>query len=465
MFELADRFTFLIPNHRHNPKVRAGFWDGKIKLLNIRTGVIYKGLYGQICDFCVENNYSIEYKGDFEDKPFTVEQAREFVATLKMPEKVKGRTVDERLYQLETFVHCVQKSRALFISPTSSGKSMMIYWLYRYYNKKTLIIVTKLNLLDQMRKDFVKYGYDENQIHAIFGGEDHDSDCPLIISTWQSIYKKPKKWFDQFEVVIGDEAHNYKATSLVQLLTSCNAPYRFGFTGSLDGTEINQLTLEGLFGQYKKIISTKELIDQGYATKLKVKALVLDHPAETRLLNKTRVLEYADEISFLIEHRARNKFIIKLADSLPKNGIILVDRIGRHGDILYEQMTESTSRPVYYVKGGMKQEEVNAILEKVNSSEDAILIASMKKFSEGVDLPNLHWGILAHPSKAKIGLIQRIGRGLRLADNKEYFTMYDIADDMSYKKKRNHTLLHFVERINIYNQEEHEYKIINVKMK
>ena len=172
--------------------------------------------------------------------------------------------------------------RALLLSPTASGKSLIIYLLFRqlheYQNLKGLIIVPTTSLVEQLFSDFGDYndGTMETLVHRIYQCKEKETDKPLTISTWQSLYKMPKEYFEQFDYVIGDEAHNFKAQSLTTILTNCvNAKYRIGLTGTLDGTKTHKLVLEGLFGPVRKVITTNELINQQLVSQFEIKCLVL----------------------------------------------------------------------------------------------------------------------------------------------------------------------------------------------
>jgi superfamily II DNA or RNA helicase len=105
------------------------------------------------------------------------------------------------------------------------------------------------------------------------------------------------------------------------------------------------------------------------------------------------------------------------------------------------------------------------IRQAVENSNGSIIVASFGTFSTGVNIKNLHNVIFASPSKSRIRNLQSIGRGLRKGNNKILATLYDISDDISWKSRKNHTLLHFAERIKIYNEEKFDYKIYNVKLK
>jgi superfamily II DNA or RNA helicase len=304
-------------------------------------------------------------------------------------------------------------------------------------------------------------------VHRIYQGKEKDTDKPLTISTWQSLYKLPKEYFAQFDYIIGDEAHLFKAQSLTTILTSCvNAKYRIGLTGTLDGTKTHKLVLEGLFGTVKKVITTRELIDKQQVSDFEIKCLVLKHDDETCLQLKDKT--YQEEIQYLIANENRNKFIKNLAVSLGNNTLILYQMVDKHGQILYDMIKNTKNignRKVFFVHGGTDtadREEIRRIMEIEN---DAIVVASFGTFSTGINIRNLHNIIFASPSKSRIRNLQSIGRGLRKSDNKEKAVLYDIADDLRYKKHMNFTLKHFVERVKIYTEEKFPFKIYKIGLK
>jgi superfamily II DNA or RNA helicase len=458
-YELNDYFTFDVPGAKFMPAVRNKFWDGKVRLFQLLTGYIYAGLNRYVEEFCKSRNYEIEYLSNFASDEFSVKEAKEFI------EKIKP-SMQPRDYQLEAFVHAIRERRALMLSPTASGKSFIIYLITRYYHARTLIIVPTTSLVSQLASDFTDYGFvSDRYVHRIFAGQDKQTDKPITISTWQSIYKMPKEYFQQFDVVIGDEAHLFKAKSLTSILSKLDScRYRFGFTGTLDGTQTHKLVLEGLFGPVRKVTTTAELIEQKHLADFKIKAIVLSYPDEVRKMI-TRASDYQAEMDYIVRLEARNKFITNLTLSLEGNTLLLFQFVEKHGKVLYDMIKkEAGDRKVFYVSGevdGEDREEIRRIVEK---EKDAIIVASFGTFSTGVNIRNLHNVIFASPSKSKIRNLQSIGRGLRKSDSKDSATLYDIADDISWKQKKNYTLLHFMERIKIYNEEKFEYKIYKVNL-
>ena len=272
-YELRENFTYHVPGYQFTPKYKARLWDGKIRLFDVKTNQIYRGLVPYIAKFCEERGYDWEYNDEAYDEEFSLKEAEDFIKTLNLP-------VEPRDYQIEAFVHAIRTKRSLLLSPTASGKSLILYLIMRYLNaNRTLIIVPTISLVSQLASDFASYGYSSDQyIHRVFAGEAKDTDKPIIISTWQSLFRLPQKYFEKFDLIIGDEAHLFKANSLIDIMIkSINAKYRIGTTGTLDGTKTHKLVLEGLFGTVHKVITTKELMDQKHIADFSIKCLLLRH--------------------------------------------------------------------------------------------------------------------------------------------------------------------------------------------
>jgi superfamily II DNA or RNA helicase len=477
------------------PAVRNKVWDGKIRLFNVMTCTLYAGLNRYVEEFCKARKYEVEYDTDFSSAEFSVVEAKKFIETLQTSFKPRD-------YQLDAFVHAVRERRALMLSPTASGKSFIIYLLMRYYNAKTLIIVPTTTLVHQLASDFKEYGYSDlvassnkgnsdsraprgnpgsrrirsdsrnsegnewtSGIHKIYAGQEKRSEAQVTITTWQSIYKEPKEWFNDYDVVIGDEAHNFKAKSLTSILTKLeNCQYRFGFTGTLDGTQTHKLVLEGLFGPVRKVTTTAALIEQKHLADFKIKAIVLTYPDEIRQMI-ARSADYQAEMDYIVKLTARNNFIKNLALSLEGNTLLLFQFVEKHGKTLYESINADAKNKVFFVHGGVDGSEREEIRNIVNSgATGSIIIASYGTFSTGINIPNINNVIFASPSKSRIRNLQSIGRGLRKSDTKSEAVLFDIADDLSWKQKKNYTLLHFMERIKIYNEEKFEYKTYKVSL-
>ena len=457
--ELVDFFSFAVPGAKFMPSYKARYWDGKIRLFDAMTKRLYLGLLPYVEHFAAERDYAIETPEEINlQENYSLDEGKKFISKLDLK-------LTPRDYQVDSFVHCVRNNRSLIVSPTASGKSLIIYMLAQYYQKKTLLIVPTISLVHQMRSDFIEYGMHEDDIHMIVGGEEKSSDAPIIVSTWQSIYKMRKDYFTQYDVVVGDECHLFKAKSLTSIMTKLiGCKYRFGFTGTLDGTETNKLVLEGLFGKAKQFVKTKELIESDHLSDFKIKCLVLKHNEdERRVASKYK---YQDEIDYIVGHERRNNFIKNLAISLNGNTLLLFQYVDKHGKILYDKISNAVveDRKVFFVYGGTDantREQIRAITEE---EVNAIIVASYGTFSTGINIRNLHNIIFASPTKSRIRNLQSIGRGLRKGDSKAQAILFDISDDLRYKTKVNYTLNHFSQRVEIYNSEEFEYKIYNINL-
>ena len=468
--ELSEYFTFFVPGYQFVPAFRNRIWDGKIRLFNRQTSEIYFGLIPHLKEFADERGYSVEHE-EIEDE-FSIYHANKFFNSIPLHSKGQPITVNE--HQRDAFIEAMQSRRKLLVSPTASGKSLIIYLIFRqlldYQNLKGLIIVPTTSLVEQLYSDFSDYSSEDTfktymHVHRIYQGKEKHSDKKLFISTWQSLYQMPKEYFEQFDYVIGDEAHNFKAQSLTTILTSCiNAKYRIGLTGTLDGTKTHKLVLEGLFGPVKKIISTKELIDKKILADFQIKCLVLKYSQEK--CEESTKWSYQEEIEFLINSHDRNRFIRNLAISLKTNTLVLYQMVEKHGQVLYEMIKEKAdNRKVFFIHGGVDTEDREQVRKIMEEENDAIVVASYGTFSTGINIRNLHNICFASPSKSRIRNLQSIGRGLRQSSGKEQATLYDIADDLRHKKHMNFTLRHFVERVKIYNEEKFPFKIYNIGLK
>jgi len=461
--ELSDFFCFFVPGFQFTPAYKSRMWDGRIRLADLRNFTIYHGLVPYIETFCKERNYTLEIDSDVNStENYSVVEAEQFISTLNIPLEVRD-------YQLKSFVHAVRNKRILLLSPTASGKSLIIYLILRHLqleNKKGLLIVPTTSLVEQMYKDFADYGYDSDQYcHRQYSGKEKHTNKFITITTWQSIYKNDKEYFEQFEFVFGDEAHQFKAKSLTTILTGCsNASYRIGTTGTLDGTQTHKLVLEGLFGPVYKATSTVELMEKGQLASFKIKCLILKY--DEPICKQARDWDYQSEIDYIVKSKPRNDFIKNLVLSLKGNTLVLFQFVEKHGKELHALIKEhAKNRHVFFVFGGTDveiRESVRSITEK---EKDAIIVASYGTFSTGVNIRNLHNIIFASPSKSRIRNLQSIGRGLRLGDNKEEATLFDISDDFRIGKYTNYSLHHFVERVKIYDDEKFNYKFYNINLK
>lgn len=463
--ELSEHYTFEVPGAKFMPAVKARRWDGKIRMLNRTNGEINAGLYWSIKKFCMERGYGIHV----EDGPYGVPQTINKVNHMETMKWIStlGLPFAPRDYQYDAVCHAIKFKRSILISPTGSGKSLIIYMLMRWYlenhDRKILLIVPTTSLVEQMAKDFTDYGFDPDLFHKIYSGKDKETNKRIIITTWQSIYKLSPKWFEDFGCIFGDEVHGFKSKSLSSIMNkSYNAEYRFGTTGTLDGTQVHKLVLEGLFGPVHRVTTTNTLQEKNQLASLDIDIILLEHLKEDG--DKLYGCTYQEEIDFLVGHSKRNNFIRNLALSLDGNTLVLFNLVDKHGKVLRDLVEDKIDegRKLFYVSGETKTNDREAIRSIVETQTDSIVIASLGTFSTGINIKNIHNIVFASPSKSQIRVLQSIGRGLRLSDDGRTTNLYDIADDLRCKGRPNFTLKHSAERIKIYNNERFKHKLSKV---
>ena len=461
LYELQEAFSFDVEGASFAPAYRKKFWDGKIRLLSVHTKTLAAGLTYQLCKWLDRHGYTWEFVNNkFYGVPYESDE-RVFQEGVELFMS-KISNVTPRQYQIDTVYQALREHRKTILSPTGSGKSLMIYAIARYLKsigKRTLIVVPSKSLVEQMAGDFEDYGWDRDHVHKIYQGYSIDSDAPVVISTWQSIYGLEKKWFRQFDGVIGDECHNFKAKCLGGIMKKMpDAKWRYGFTGTLDGKNVHKLILEGHFGPVYKTTSSSELMEKGFLAKLKVEIVQLKHTPE-------KFETYNDEIDHIGNLYQRNRFVCNLANSLQGNVLVLFTRVEGHGIPMYEMMTNMTERKVHLIHGDIDvnvREEVRKVCEQSNGN---IIFGSYGTMSTGVNIKNLHHVVFASPSKSRIRVLQSIGRGLRKTKDKDSAKLYDIADDFRKPHGQNNfTLNHLAERIRYYVDENFEYRVTEVPL-
>ena len=479
--ELTEFFSFLVPNYQFTPAYKNKMWDGFIRLYNSANCELPAGLYPYLKEFCKPRHYKIEVEHDnYYGRPdstveLNLKELTDFIEGCALTSG--GNAIEPREYQMEAICEGIHRKRAILLSPTGSGKSLIIYLLMRWVlertKKRVLIIVPTTSLVQQMYSDFEDYSAADDEwnveswCHRIYSGRPkHNVEERVFISTWQSVYKLPGKWFEQFYGVFGDECHGFKSKSLTSIMNKCReAEYRFGTTGTLDGTTTHKLVLEGLFGKIYNVTTTKKLMDADTLAPLEIQMLMLKWPEEFR--KNLGKIDYHTEIDHIVRSEARNKLITNLSLDLDGNTLVLFQFVDKHGKVLYDLIKNKAHerRKIFYVSGETETSDREAIRKIVESQKNAIIVASLGVFSTGINIKNLHNIVFASPSKSQIKVLQSIGRGLRKSENGATTQLYDIADDIHWRQRKNYTLMHAAERVKIYSKQEFKYKIYEVELK
>ena len=474
-YEISEAFAFFVNGYKFMPAFKAGRWDGKVRLYNIKDRKFYIGLLHKLYEWADENGYTIAYANaeDFKNSRTSIsDEEWEWLQTV-------GKFTP-KWYQKDAIFAALRESKSLILSPTGSGKSYIQYLIIRalleqFPDGKILMTVPSTSLVEQMYTDFQDYVADgwsvEDNVHRIYSGKEKYTHHRVVISTWQSAVKLPDAWFKAFIGYICDEAHGADAKSISSIIDRlAHAPFRLGLTGTLDGTKMHELDMEARFGKIIRVATTKDLQDGGDLAPLNIECFQLRYGKDDIALVKN--MDYEGEIKFIIGHKKRNYLLAKTALAQTGNTLMLFNYIQKHGKVLYElfkPMCEKAGKKLYYISGETKvddREQIRQILERENN---AILLASFGTLAVGVNVKNLHSLIFCHPLKAVIRTLQSIGRILRTAEGKVDVKLIDIADDLSYTtrngvKKQNTILRHFLERLKIYVGEKWKYKIIPIKM-
>lgn len=475
--DVRDYFTFKVPGYQFSKQYKARMWDGNISLYNIRTKLLPIGLYPRLQTFAKDNEIELRirenerYSTIFDRDTIDRSEVEEFVYSLNLWSKNGPLTV--RDYQLDAIYETVCQRKITLLSPTSSGKSLIIYCLIRWIleqepETRVLLLVPSVGLVNQMMGDFREYASQsdwdvDKQCQKLYSGQNKELSKRVLITTWQSFSKVANdkvngaKILSLYRGVIADEAHGAKGKEMQSILEKCiYADFKIGTTGTIDNSKMHQLVIEGFLGPLYKVTTTRELMDTNQVSQLKIKALVLKYlPEEANLLKKA---EYPDEVKWLIQHEARNRFLVNLANSMEGATLLLVRNRDTHAKVLYEKLKATSKKPVYYIAGDVDA-ELRETIRHLANVEDCIIVATFATMSTGVNIPNLRNVIFGSPSKSSITVLQSIGRGLRLHNDKSHMTLVDVIDDIRYKKRENYAYQHGIERLTIYRKERFDIAI------
>lgn len=468
LLKIFNHFGYFVANYKFQPLYKQGRWDGKIKLFNFVEKTIPLGLVPQLKQFLETER--IDYEEHlFEDDNFVLdmETLEKFIIKLKIPFEVRD-------YQKDLILVAINNRQSVSVAATGSGKSLAIYiicMLMIWQKKRTFLIVPSLSLVHQMYSDFISYGMPEENaekmIHCIYGGQEKSFTKPIIISTWQSIYKPSviKEYTSkvnatdlQYDCIIADEAHLIKAgeekkvSDIIESFT--HSPWKIGVTGSMPRDELARQQIIAALGEPVDIIRATELVERGYATDLNVTALFLKYnEIDSKYLRSSEVRKkWTLEEKFVNEHTKKHLVIKKLIQSKinkNENTIVFFKNID-YGKILLKIASEMTEH-VYYIDGTVDGKIREQIRKDIEEGVGVVIVASFKTFSTGINIKKIHNGIFAqNPGKSDTTLIQSLGRFLRQHESKDIANVYDIIDDARSKNYTNFCYRHFEQRLEVY---------------
>lgn len=482
---LRKKFSFRPEGYQFSPAYKRKSWDGWFRMFDV-DGKIYSGLWKDVYNFCIEQGQPVKVDPKYAPNVLPMERFKGFIETLMIHSD--GQPIPPYSYQLDAAHHALQHRGCILLSPTSSGKSLIQYIVIRALEKmngesNTLIVVPTVGLVTQMTADFADYSSEiewnaDEKIHGIMAGVDKNTDKHIIISTFQSIAKQPRSFFEKFNNVMVDEVHRATSKSLTKILEKCyNSVYRIGLTGTLDDCKTHEMILKGLFGPIKNVITTHELMEQEKVAQLSVCVIRFSYDDSERKFMRSaprgpinpqtdkqdrKKANYLEEIGFITNHTMRNEKVVKLASKLDGNTIVMVNQLD-HVDTLYEKL-KSTGKEVYIYTGKVKKVERERIRQLVEKKDGVIILGTLGVLSTGISIKRLKNLIFAHPTKAKIKTLQSVGRILRKSKYGNDVRLYDIVDDFRIGAYENYTYEHGMLRISYYDDQKFRvfYKEINI---
>jgi superfamily II DNA or RNA helicase len=452
--ELSDEFSYEVPGAEFMKRGFRRNWNGRIYMLNRQTNLIYTGLAPRIEIWAKRKGYIVENRLPAITTDWSDFDTQALITKYPTPHAVRD-------YQQEAITHAMHNQRCVLLSPTASGKSLILYYIVRARMDfgKVLLVVPTISLVSQMYGDWEQYGWSgiSRNVHKITAGISKDTSKKVIVSTWQSIYKQPTEWFEQFNSVLGDEAHGYKSDALRGIMEKMpHCCFRIGATGTLDETKSHKMVVEGVFGKSHRVAKTVDLQEQGHLAQIKIQAHFLQYDKYDRWFISEHKRKYAEEIDYLVQHKQRMAWLVDFLGKLSGNVLVLFQFIEKHGDPLYEalKVAYGKTRPIHFVSGkvsGDDREDIRALIETQSS---AIIAASFGVFSTGVNVKKLHHIVFASPSKSKYRVLQSIGRGLRLHSSKKTLYVHDVVDDAHEAIYNNYAYKHWKSRAKFYKDEE-----------
>lgn len=472
--EIREHVSCYAANYKFHPKFKARIWNGKISFYDVRARLYPIGLLPQVYECAKKFGY--EVKLNFDISKFSHKVSDDELEEFSY--KIFKEGFELRDYQFNAIKASLTNKRGVCLSATASGKSAMIYTIFRYLigplkKKKTMLIVPNTSLVEQMFSDFIDYGWTQINDHVtkLYAGRKPDFSKPILITTWQSIYKQPESFFKDFDAVIIDECQSAKSMSISSVMKKCRkADYRLGFTGTLPTERADEMNIKSSLGPVIFELKSKELIDKGVLSMIYIANVLLRYSDEVIATQKGR--SYPEEVRFVESYTNRNTsfdFIFRhIKDK--QNSLILCNHIDHLISIeSYIRQHFDKKYTIYTIHGDIDTEEREKIRKLIELGENVILLASYGTMSAGVNIKRIHNVIFASSSKSKIRVLQSIGRGLRKHDSKEYVVLWDLVDSLSYINKNgrevfNYSMQHWHERLNFYKEQGFVYHNKEIKI-
>jgi superfamily II DNA or RNA helicase len=357
----------------------------------------------------------------------------------------------------------LENGRGVIVIPTAGGKTLIMAGIIESIRKSlndesalAVVLVPSIQLVEQTSKDFEGYGMEK--ITKWSGNNTPEPDATTIIAGNQILLseKTDISILSNVKILLVDEAHVLrKGNEINKIFNLIQTDYIFGFTGTLPSTPLDEWNIIGKIGPILYEEKTKSLELKKYVSNFKIVILNISHKnPPTFVANQLNPTEaYNNEIDYLMNNQRRNQIISKVSFRLKNNTIIMVDRID-HGLNLETELKAicGEEKIIYFIRGSTDLDEREKIRKLMEEKDNIVAIAVSKIFSTGINIPNLHNIIFASAGKAKIKIMQSIGRALRLHPTKTMATIIDVADNTKYGK------IHLNERLQLYTKEKYNYE-------
>jgi superfamily II DNA or RNA helicase len=456
--KLANALKFEVPYAKHMPQYKLGRWDGKVAFFGI-GGSGYVNHLDVVSEVLAKNNVQIVDIDDrrhpiqFNFTPVTETYWKD--QGVKWPEghPAEGEDIILRDYQVEAINNFLNNPQSLQQIATGAGKTITTATLSHITEPygRSLVIVPNKSLVEQTEEDYINCGLDV----GVYFGDRKNLGKTHTICTWQSLNILDKKhkdgsavlslaeFLDGVSTVIVDEVHMAKAEVLKNLLTRNlkNAPIRWGLTGTVPREKFEFESIHASLGPVIGSISAKSLQDKGVLSKCHVNVV--------QLLDVVAHADYQSELKYLTTNEPRLEYIAKLMNNIKKSGntLILVDRISA-GQMLAEQIPNST-----FVSGAVKVKDRKETYDTIREGTNEVIIATYGVAAVGLNIPRIFNLVLLEPGKSFVRVIQSIGRGVRIAKDKDFVQIWDITSSCKFAKR------HLTQRKKFYKEAEYPFTI------
>ena len=463
---LVDKYAMLVPSRFHMAKFKLGVWDGKIPYFK-NAGETYVNLLTEIVPIVEDWDYKIKL---VDKRQAHVLVAPEIDNTLLSSVLINGKPLILRDHQVDIINALLENGGGIGKAATGAGKTFITGALTLIHEAlddlRVLTIVPNKTLVKQTYNDYVMLGIDS----GIYYGDEKRTDHKHLVSTWQSLINNPNMMRD-YDVVIVDEVHLAKGKSLQDLLITHgrHIAYRFGVTGTMPKEDIDQMAVKCALGNIVVDVNAKNLIDKKLLSSLDITILELEHNLEReyevykknfrKSLTRATVMSYKEfKDSYLPDYQAEKSYNAQnkehmawIAGQLDTwrhehgNVLCLVDGV-KHGEKIVDLIDDA-----HFLSGGDSVKKRTAIYDQYAKRDDMLTVATAQIASTGLNIKRIFTLVYINFGKSGIKVIQSIGRGLRMDDDKSSVKVFDITNDFKYSRR------HTTERVKFYKEEQYPY--------